>query len=592
MFFKASKFFIFFSILSTFLSFSVYPDEAFNVTIDAKNVSFDINPLIYGLHTARWDESLFPYPRKDMILTCDKDAIKKIKDAGITLLKYPGGNDADVYIWNSKDNLVSDMDTDEYYEFLLATGAAGFITVNFSASPELAAEWVNYCNNKKGYNIKMWEVGDEVWGKWSACHTTGENYGDKFNQFVSAMKMKDKSIKVAANLCLAPYLFEWDEKVLEKIKDSVDVITFTFYPLQSGKDEVEEKLLKSHHIYIDWFNQFKQIVKGKMPEKHNNIEYCCVGYNSVDYYPGPITKSLANALYTGLMLGTYAETKTDMACFWALHNAYPPRDGDYGILSSDGTNTPYYTYYVLKMFSEKFRGKLIKIDNPETDYANIYASLNNNDELIIIAVNKSPEKSISLVTNISNFATKEKVKVFRISEGEKYVQLTNTSIKDNKLIYDLKPYSITLFELRSKDSKPEQTNLAKNAEITASGYNQTNPHLAPISIIDEDEYTRWASPAWVSNDGTDQQWILINLKKPYSADTIQIDWGRPCEKFEALISLDKNNWVSVYENKEMENQTNISLEGKELQYLKLLLKKGAPEVSSYEIKEVKILKKE
>lgn len=184
------------------------------------------------------------------------------------------------------------------------------------------------------------------------------------------------------------------------------------------------------------------------------------------------------------------------------------------------------------------------------------------------------------------------MKVFRISEGEKYVQLADTSIKDNELIYDLKPYSITLFELNSKDSKPEQTNLAKNAEITASGYNQTNPHLAPISMIDEDEYTRWASPAWVSNDGTDQQWILINLKKPYSADTIQIDWGRPCEKFEALISLDKNNWVSVYENKKMENQTNISLEGKELQYLKLLLKKGIPGISSYEIKGIKIQKKE
>jgi len=592
MFFKLSKLFIFFSVVSTFLSFSIYPDNNFICNIDAQKTSFDINPLIYGLHTARWDESLFPYPKKDMLLTCDRDAIKKIKDAGITLLKYPGGNDADSYVWNSKDNLASDMDTDEYNEFLLATGTVGFITINFSASPELAAEWVDYCNNQKGYNIKLWEVGDEVWGKWSVCHTTGENYGDKFNKFVSTMKLKDKSIKVAANLAIAPYLFEWDKKALEKIKDSVDVITFTFYPLQSGKDEVEEKLLKSHHIYIDWFNQFKEIVKEKMPEKYNNIEYCCVGYNSVDYYPGPITKSLANALYTGLMLGTYAETKTDMACFWALHNAYPPRDGDYGILSSDGTNTPYYTYYVLKMFSEKFLGKLLQINNSETDDVTIYASLNNNDKLVIVAINKSPEKIINLDTKIDNFPTKNKVKVFRLSEGEKYVQLQDTSIQDDKLKYDLKPYSITLFEVKNKDSKSEEINLAKLSEITASGYNQTNPLLSPKSMIDEDEYTRWASPAWVSNNGTDQQWIMIDLKKSYPVNSIQIEWGKSCEKFEVLFSVDNKNWQSIYENKETENKTMIPFGNKELHYLKLLLKKGTPGISSYAIREIKILSQE
>ena len=35
------------------------------------------------------------------------------------------------------------------------------------------------------------------------------------------------------------------------------------------------------------------------------------------------------------MLGCMAELGTDVACFSALHNAYPPRKGDYGYLSSD-----------------------------------------------------------------------------------------------------------------------------------------------------------------------------------------------------------------------------------------------------------------
>ena len=83
------------------------------VRIDASAPRGTINPLLYGLNTARWDESLFPYPSNQMLLTCDRDAIRKVKEAGVTLLKYPGGNDADSYIWNDPTNLESEMDTDE-----------------------------------------------------------------------------------------------------------------------------------------------------------------------------------------------------------------------------------------------------------------------------------------------------------------------------------------------------------------------------------------------------------------------------------------------------------------------------------------------
>jgi hypothetical protein len=244
------------------------------------------------------------------------------------------------------------------------------------------------------------------------------------------------------------------------------------------------------------------------------------------------------------------------------------------------------------MFSEKFLGKLLQINNSETDDVTIYASLNNNDKLVIVAINKSPEKIINLYTKIDNFPPKNKVKVFRLSEGEKYVQLQDTSIQDNKLKYDLKPYSITLFEVKNKDSKLEEINLAKSSEITASGYNQTNPLLSPKSMIDEDEYTRWASPAWVSKDGTDQQWIMIDLKKSCPVDIIQIHWAQPCEKFEVLTSLDKNNWTSIYENKGIENKTTISFGNKELHCLKLILKKGTPGISSYAIREIRILSQE
>ena len=168
--------------------------------IDAERIIARINPYLYGLNVARWDEDLFPGPAHDMLLDCDRDAIRKVKDAGFTVLKYPGGNDADHYVWDSPDNSDGEMNTDEYAAFLKTVGAQGFITVNFNEPPALAAEWVRYCNKIKGYDIKYWEIGDEQWGACAAGHTTPEKYAGRFIEFAKAMKAVDPTIEVAADV--------------------------------------------------------------------------------------------------------------------------------------------------------------------------------------------------------------------------------------------------------------------------------------------------------------------------------------------------------------------------------------------------------
>ncbi|HLF20372.1 MAG TPA: hypothetical protein VI704_06245, partial [Bacteroidota bacterium] len=100
------------------------------VTIDAGTSLHRINPWLYGINTARWDESLFPGKPEEMLLTANRDAIEKIKASGVTLLKYPGGNDADHYIWNSPANNATEMDTDEYIALCREVGAEPFITIN------------------------------------------------------------------------------------------------------------------------------------------------------------------------------------------------------------------------------------------------------------------------------------------------------------------------------------------------------------------------------------------------------------------------------------------------------------------------------
>ena len=94
--------------------FTAAISQVAHVSVDAGKGITTIHPWLYGINTARWDESLFPGPTSEMLMNADRDAIEKIRASGITLLKYPGGNDADQYVWNSKANNASEMDTDEY----------------------------------------------------------------------------------------------------------------------------------------------------------------------------------------------------------------------------------------------------------------------------------------------------------------------------------------------------------------------------------------------------------------------------------------------------------------------------------------------
>jgi hypothetical protein len=107
------------------------------------------------------------------------------------------------------------MDTDEYLALCRAVDAEPFITINFNASPQLAADWVRYCNRERGYNVKYWEVGDEQWGTWAKGHAPPEVYAKKYLTFVRAMKAVDPTIKIATNVPLGPHPEQGTTRVLK-----------------------------------------------------------------------------------------------------------------------------------------------------------------------------------------------------------------------------------------------------------------------------------------------------------------------------------------------------------------------------------------
>lgn len=186
------------------------------------------------------------------------DAIKRLKPA---FIRWPGGNVAQDYRWlwgiGPRDERVTwsnlswknepepgDFGTDEFVMFARAVGAEPSITVNVEgrgATADEAAAWVEYCNgpatSKYGamraanghpapFNVKFWEVGNEIWGDWVRGHSNAETYARNYNRYAQAMRAVDPSIKLIA---VGDNDMNWNRTVLREAGRNVDYLAIHHY---------------------------------------------------------------------------------------------------------------------------------------------------------------------------------------------------------------------------------------------------------------------------------------------------------------------------------------------------------------------------
>ena len=593
---KKSTYAFFMALTVLLLTLNSY-SQTVKVSINTGKHIFNINPYLYGLNVARWDEDLFPGLARDMLMDCDRDAIRKVKDAGFTVLKYPGGNDADHYIWNSPDNSAGEMNTDEYAAFLNAVGAEGFVTVNFNESPELAADWVRYCNKVKCYDIKYWEVGDEQWGSWARGHTTPEKYAERFIEFAKAMKAVDPTIKIAANVKPSDDPNDWTCRVLKMAGNYIDMVTFSYYPL-TNKNENADLLFASIYNYRHDYETIRHALEETLPivdpvngkGKADSMWIIDVGYNSISGYPGPITLSIANALWVADMVGTMAELGEQMSCYWALHNSYPPRGGDYGILSENGKNTPSYNYYVFPIYTHLFGRELVKSSSSDSSLS-VYSSMFGKDTLSIILINKNKQSPKHVMLQLNGFEPQRSASVWILNAKHKLDRLADLRNISSSFSEEVPPYSLVVLQPLRKGVVLPPPNLALHARASASSTAKNGPNFGPSSAVDGKLYTRWASAAlWGREKGFDKQWFEIDLRKPRQFDEIVIRWAKGYGiKYKILASVDEKKWTTIFHGSDGGGGTEkIHFNPIKARFIRLDGTEGSHAISTYSIYEFEV----
>lgn len=193
-----------------------------------------------------------------------KDVIAEVKELGVPVIRYPGGNFISGYhwldavgpkkerptvldrAWNSIET--NQFGTNEFIDWCKLAGSEPLLGFNFGTEPaEMAAALVEYCNVEKGtkwsdlrrqhgyekpHNVKYWCMGNEMDGWWQIGHMTAREYGRKAADTARQIRVIDPSAKLIACGSSTPELptyLEWDREVLEECYDVVDGISLHRY---------------------------------------------------------------------------------------------------------------------------------------------------------------------------------------------------------------------------------------------------------------------------------------------------------------------------------------------------------------------------
>jgi alpha-N-arabinofuranosidase len=201
----------------------------------------------------------------DNINGADPDVIRFLRQSHLPILRWPGGNFASTYHWRDGVGPVEKrptlpnfawgqqennfFGTDEFMAFCRAVGCEPMICINAgSGTVSEAAQWLEYCNggvdtpmgrlraengHPEPYNVKHWEIGNELWGRWQDHWTTAEGYVDRYRHFVKALLEVDPGIKIYA--CGAPVMWgkDWNDTLIAGASDILHATTD--HPLIGGE---------------------------------------------------------------------------------------------------------------------------------------------------------------------------------------------------------------------------------------------------------------------------------------------------------------------------------------------------------------------
>ena len=390
-----------------------------DVTVNVNEGLGTIPATGYGLNSAVWDSQM------------NVPAVQNLLgQAGIGMLRYPGGSYGDIYHWQTNTAtggfVAPGTNFDQFMGTVKTIGAQPIIIANYgTGTPDEAAAWVQYANVTKGYGAKYWEIGNENYGNgyygadWEADNHASKSpatYAGNVVAYASAMKAVDPTIKIGAVLTLpgnwpdsvvaGTDSGDWNRVVLQNAGSAIDFVIVHWYPNgQGAATALGEPSQLSGEL-----SQLRQEI-----DKYGGPNAAHVGIAMTETNSGQFEDTQPDALFSADTYFTALEQGVFTVDWWDTHNgptaASTAPDGatdfqDWGVLSSGtcvGTtcepavNTPFPTYFALSMLSKAGRpGDQMVRAGTSSPLVAAHAVRQANGNLAVMLVNKDPDNAYSV----------------------------------------------------------------------------------------------------------------------------------------------------------------------------------------------------
>jgi alpha-N-arabinofuranosidase len=192
------------------------------------------------------------------------DVAKLVRELGVSVVRYPGGNFVSGYRWEDGVGSVAErprrldlawrsvesnaFGLGEFINWSRLVGVQPMLAVNLGTRGiEAACDLLEYANHPGGtrlsdlraahgspepYAIKLWCLGNEMDGPWQIGHKSADEYGRLAAETAKAMKLVDPSVELVAcgsSNNRMPTFGQWEATVLDHAFDYVDYLSLHAY---------------------------------------------------------------------------------------------------------------------------------------------------------------------------------------------------------------------------------------------------------------------------------------------------------------------------------------------------------------------------
>lgn len=365
------------------------------VTVYGNTIKYKPSPLILGSNI-QWEhmgDGLYDSSSN----TINADVLPLIKSLGITALRYPGGTLADMFNWRASIGPISArgysltfgrtneniyFGIDEFMGLCEKFNLEPIFTINFNISPSDAAELVEYLNGNSStpmgalraqnghvlpYNIKFFEVGNELYSYIEPGHCTVEVYAEKFMEFRNAIKNVDPNAQLGAGCEISfqkapwapsaiPDLLAWNKKLADFVgKDNIDFLSCHFYgPFDdtTDQDKLITTIFAMPQLFAQTIADLKQIFPG--------VSIAVTEYNVWFGDASLLNHKPANfdsALYDVLMLKQFVENNILLSNHWSLIG-----NSVFGMIEDASSLKLRPTYKLFNIFTQNFTPAVLNVD--------------------------------------------------------------------------------------------------------------------------------------------------------------------------------------------------------------------------------------